>query len=87
MVDFNKLMPLARTVAFGVVCLFSIIILCLSAHLIAYTNSFRRGAYYGFSALALATSILSLLSLPALYVFSISCFICASQPTNMFCSM
>ncbi|KAJ2930672.1 hypothetical protein H1R20_g6410, partial [Candolleomyces eurysporus] len=70
MVDFNKVLPLARTVAFGAVCLFSLITFCLSAHIISLTNAYRRGAYYHFTALSLASSILSLISLPALYVIS-----------------
>ncbi|RXW23019.1 hypothetical protein EST38_g2837 [Candolleomyces aberdarensis] len=61
----NKSLPLIRTVAFGTVCLFSIIIFCLSV----YTVS-NIGAYHPFAALSLATSILSLLTLPVLYVVS-----------------
>lgn len=79
MVDFNKWLPLARTVAFGAVCLFSVITFCLSAHIISLTTSYRRGAYYHFTALSLASAILSLLSLPALYVSGVSYFMCATQ--------
>lgn len=63
---------MARMAAFGVVCLFSVIIFCLSAHIISVTNSYRRGAYYQFTAVSLATAIMSLLSLPGLCVFSTS---------------
>ncbi|KAJ2924821.1 hypothetical protein H1R20_g12253, partial [Candolleomyces eurysporus] len=60
-----KLLPLVRTVAFGAVCLFSVIIFSLSVHIVSIT----RG-YYPFAALSLATSILSLLTLPASYIIS-----------------
>lgn len=71
MVDFNKLLPLFRMGAMGTVTLFSIIVFCISAHMIAMTNAFRAGAYYHFSALSLATSILTLLTVPAMYYVSI----------------
>ena len=67
MVDAKKLLPLVRLGVFGGVCVLSLIVFALSAHIISYTSSFR-GYYYTFTALSLATAILTLLSLPALYV-------------------
>ncbi|RXW23015.1 hypothetical protein EST38_g2838 [Candolleomyces aberdarensis] len=63
----DKLLPLVRTVAFGAVWLFSIIIFCLSMYIVT-------GAYYPFSTLPLSISILSLVALPTLYVFIFSSF-------------
>jgi hypothetical protein len=76
MVDAKKLLPLVRLGVFGGVCFLSLIVFALSAHIISYTSSvrditYRSGFYFTFTALSLATAILTLLSLPALYVISI----------------
>jgi len=71
MVDFNKILPLARIGVFGAVSFMSLIVLALSAHLISVTSG-SYGYYYGFTALGIATAILSLATLPAMYVHILS---------------
>lgn len=82
----NKVLPLTRLVVFGMyisispvgrlnnvigaVSLFSLITLALSGHMLDTTIREPSGYVYDFVALALAVSILSLLSLPAMYVLS-----------------
>ena len=74
MVDFNKLLPQARMIVFGVVCTLALIVFCLGCHL----TSRLYGGYYGFSfyasfgPLAIATSLLTLLTLPVMYFLSVS---------------
>ncbi|KAG5645770.1 hypothetical protein DXG03_005307 [Asterophora parasitica] len=60
----SALLPRLRLVSFGVVSLFSLVVLGLSAHLINLTTTYY-GVYFTFAALGTATSLLSLLSLPA----------------------
>ncbi|KAF5337191.1 hypothetical protein D9611_002896 [Ephemerocybe angulata] len=71
MVELNKVLPLARMAVFGVTSLFSLIIFAISVHFIAATNAYRRGAYYEPTALQLATAIMTLLTLPAMYFLSV----------------
>ena len=65
MVEINKLLPLARTIVFGGVSLLSLVVFALSAHIISLTSR-TYGGYYYFTALGLATAILTLLTLPAM---------------------
>ncbi|CAL1701576.1 unnamed protein product [Somion occarium] len=65
----SKHLELARLVAFGTVSLFSVIILALSAHWIATTETkFVSPFYDPYAAFALAVSLLSLLTLPAMLI-------------------
>jgi len=57
-----------RAFLFIGLCLSSVIIIAVSAHLINFTESFFGNIYYNFSALSLATGLLTLLSLPAITV-------------------
>ncbi|KAH8999436.1 hypothetical protein EDB92DRAFT_1834129 [Lactarius akahatsu] len=61
-------LPTARLIAFATVSLFSLIVLALSADLIALTEPFF---YYKFAALALATSIMTLFSVIPMFVVDI----------------
>ncbi|KAI0092448.1 hypothetical protein BDY19DRAFT_484327 [Irpex rosettiformis] len=62
-------LPQIRTIVFGVVTVFSIIELALSAHSLSATNSF--GFYFTYDAFALAVSLLSLLTIPAMFVIDL----------------
>ncbi|KAF5337158.1 hypothetical protein D9611_002893 [Ephemerocybe angulata] len=63
MADFNRLLPLARTIIFGIVAFFSIIVLGISAHLVSLP-----GPSPDYVNLALATSILTLIALPIIFI-------------------
>ena len=41
-------------------------VLAMSAHIVSWTNSIVSGAYFQYAALALATGLLTVLSLPAM---------------------
>ncbi|KAJ3544173.1 hypothetical protein NMY22_g2875 [Coprinellus aureogranulatus] len=71
MVDAKNLLPLLRIGVFGSVCVLSLIVFALSAHIISVTSTARYGYYFTFTALGLATALLTLISLPAIYVISI----------------
>ncbi|KAI0347443.1 hypothetical protein BDW22DRAFT_1342241 [Trametopsis cervina] len=60
---------LKRTVVFGVLTVFSIIILGLAAHMIAETTTFDF--YFRFDAFALAIALLTILTLPAMWIVDI----------------
>ncbi|KAF5388246.1 hypothetical protein D9615_000024 [Tricholomella constricta] len=61
----TPLIPTLRLAAFGVVSVFSLIVLALSAHLINTTTTFY-GGYFSFSALGVATAVLTMLTLPVM---------------------
>jgi len=60
-------LPLARQVAFGIVTTFSVIVLGLSSHLTHLTNLYLDG-YFVFAALAIATAVMSVISLLTMMV-------------------
>lgn len=66
MVSFNNLIPLFRTIAFGSVGLFSLIVLGISAHLVSL-----RGPAPDYVNFALAVAILTLIFLPLLFILPI----------------
>jgi hypothetical protein len=72
MVDLNKLIPTARLVVYSIVCVLSLINFCIACHLISETTRYYYSFYWTFTALGLATALLSLLSLPVMYWLSVS---------------
>ncbi|KIK07663.1 hypothetical protein K443DRAFT_86599 [Laccaria amethystina LaAM-08-1] len=71
MVEVNNLLPLLRTIVFIASSVLGLAVLAMSAHIVSWTNSIVSGAYFQYAALALATGLLTVLSLPALLMISI----------------
>jgi len=59
----------ARTIAFGIASLFAFISLAMAAAVTQFTSKYTYG-FYSFAALAIATSILTLFTLPVLWFLS-----------------
>lgn len=72
MVEVNKLLPLVRTIVFIASSVLGLAVLAMSAHIVSWTNSIVSGAYFQYAALALATGLLTILSLPAMLMISIA---------------
>jgi hypothetical protein len=71
MVELNNGMRLARTVVYGVVSVFSLVVIITAAIVTNYTTSARRfGYYYSYAALGIATAILTLFTLPIMWFLS-----------------
>lgn len=60
----------------GAVTLFALLALAMAAAITNFTNSYFRGAYFIYCALGIATAILTIFTLPVMYVF------CLSEPRN-----
>ncbi|TFK43037.1 hypothetical protein BDQ12DRAFT_162569 [Crucibulum laeve] len=64
---FSHSLPMIRLAVLSAVTILSLIVLALCAHLLSFTNKFLgAGTYFTFSALGLATALLSLLTLPVM---------------------
>jgi hypothetical protein len=95
MVELNNTFRLVRTLVFGTLCgwlliegaqsffsvattsLFALIVIILAALVTSYTGNF--GGFYNFAALGIATGVLTLVTLPAMFVpfffFSLQVFL------------
>ncbi|KAH8829781.1 hypothetical protein DL96DRAFT_1590373 [Flagelloscypha sp. PMI_526] len=74
--NFQISLPLIRTCVFGIVLVFSLIVLGLSAHIISLTTNdlqlvFGFGFYFVFSAMGIAVGLLTLISLGVMLAFGI----------------
>jgi hypothetical protein len=67
--DLNRTFLFARTIAFGLASLFAFISLAMAAAVTQFTSKYTFG-FYSFAALAIATSILTLFTLPVLWFLS-----------------
>jgi hypothetical protein len=67
--DINRTFLFARTIAFGVASFCAFIALAMAAAVTSFTSKYADG-FYSFAALAIATAILTLLSLPVLWYLS-----------------
>ncbi|KAF9563334.1 hypothetical protein CPC08DRAFT_329054 [Agrocybe pediades] len=70
MADINRIFFQTRTVVYGIVILFAVLELALAAAVTNWTNTTFQSGYFAFAAFAIATSILTLLTLPVMYFFS-----------------
>jgi len=71
MVEANNVLPLLRTIVFVASSLMGLAVLAMGAHIVSWTNSVVSGAYFQYAALAVATGLLTILSLPAMLLISI----------------
>ena len=53
----------------GVTSLFALIVVIMAALITDFTGTYYYGAYFTYAALAMATAILTLLTLPVMYAF------------------
>ncbi|RXW15334.1 hypothetical protein EST38_g10522 [Candolleomyces aberdarensis] len=67
--NLNHQLPLARTIVFGIVGLFTLISFGLSIHIVHLGN--QGGFVPDWAGLALATSIITLIALPVLFIIPI----------------
>jgi hypothetical protein len=71
MVEVSKFLPLARTIVFIASSLAGLAILAMGAHIVSWAGSFASGLYFQYASLAVATGLLTIISLPAMLVISI----------------
>jgi hypothetical protein len=70
MVDLNKAVALARLVVYSTASVFALLAMIMSALVINFTSSLFGGAYFTYSALGMATAILTFLTLPLMLFLS-----------------
>jgi hypothetical protein len=70
MVQLNHIFKLTRQIVFGVTSLFAFIVLILSGLITNFTDTFFN-VFYDYAALGIATSLLTLLTLPTMLALSI----------------